>query len=186
MGHDDRWRRGAVLVPILAATPHSIVFVERAQHLRRHPGQIGFPGGMADAIDAGDPVTTALRELAEELGVAAKHVMVVGKLDDLSQAMNRFVITPIVGILDAQTCFSIDGNEIVGVFTVPLDAILMDGAIRSDDELTKLRGKAMYALTYEGRRIWGFTARILKSFVDAWNAPAPSLADTVRAALAAR
>lgn len=148
-----------------------MVFVERAQHLRRHPGQIGFPGGMEEPADGGDPVATALREFSEELGVGAERVTVVGRLPDLHQAMNEFLITPVLGILDDDTRFSIDADEIVGVFKVPLEAIVAPGALVPDDELTKMRGKAMHSLMYEGRRIWGFTGRILKSFVDAWNAP---------------
>lgn len=147
-----------------------MVFVERAQHLRRHPGQIAFPGGASDASDAGDPVRTALRELEEEIGVAAERVRVVGRLPESQQELNRFIITPIVGVLDDQTRFRVDGEEIAGVFAVPLAAILATGAVYHDAAITAARGKAMYAFDYEGRHIWGFTGRMLKSFVDAWNA----------------
>lgn len=182
-GEHGEWRRGAVLVPILANAPYGVVFVERARHLRRHPGQIGFPGGIAEPADSGDPVKTALRELWEELNVHPQSVKVVERLPDLNQALNRFVITPIVGILDASTCFSLDGDEIVGMFTVPLSSIVAPDALSEDAELSRTRGKAMYRLQHEGRCIWGFTARIVKSFVDAWNAPASSFRDTIEAAL---
>jgi 8-oxo-dGTP pyrophosphatase MutT (NUDIX family) len=162
MTESEGWRRGAVLVPILAEAPHRIVFVERAPHLRRNPGQIAFPGGIAEPQDAGDPVKTALRELSEELGVGAERVKVVGRLPDLEQPSNRLVITPVVGVLAAGTRFAIDGDEIAGVFTVPLAAIVAD-ATRKD------------AFDYEGRHIWGFTARVLKSFANAWSAPRSTL-----------
>jgi 8-oxo-dGTP pyrophosphatase MutT (NUDIX family) len=149
-------KRGAVLVPIVKANPISVVFVERAAHLRRNPGQVGFPGGEAEPADGGDPVRTALRELSEELGVAPECVKVVGQLSELEQRSSGLVITPVVGVLNADAPpFVADGDEIVGAFAVPLPLIVANRAP---------------SLTYDGRHIWGFTARILKSFVDGWNA----------------
>jgi 8-oxo-dGTP pyrophosphatase MutT (NUDIX family) len=174
--------RGAVLVPILARSPTSIVFVERAPHLRRHPGQIAFPGGVAEEIDGGDPVKTALRELFEELGVGAEGVKLVDRLAELEQLSSELLVTPIVGVLDNDTCFSVDGEEIAGVFTVPLASILARDAVYEDIELSAARGRAMYALDHEGRHIWGFTARILKSFVDAWSEKNSMLRAAVEAA----
>lgn len=162
-------------MPIFARAPNGVLFVERAAHLRRHPGQIGFPGGTDEPADAGDPVRTALRELFEELGVEAERVAIVGRLPDLEQRMNSFIITPIVGVLDAATRLALDGEEIAGVFTVPLAAIVAAGAIYDDLEITQSRGRPMYAFDYESRHVWGFTARILKSFVDAWTAPSSAL-----------
>jgi 8-oxo-dGTP pyrophosphatase MutT (NUDIX family) len=177
----EQWKRGAILVPILARAPHGIVFVERAQYLRRHPGELGFPGGLEEPSDGGDPVRTALRELAEELTVGAEHVSVVGRLPDVKQTSNRLVIAPIVGVLDGKTCFSADGEEIVGTFAVPLESVIAKGAIYKDAELSRERARAIYAFDYEGRRIWGFTARILKSFVEAWTAPASTLSSGAEA-----
>lgn len=170
-----------MLVPVLAPPPHSLIFVERAPHLRRHPGQIAFPGGAADASDAGDPIRTALREAQEEIGIAAERVRVVGRLPDSRQELNRFIIAPIVGVLDAATRFRVDGEEIASVFAVPLAAMLAPGAVYEDAAISAARGKAMYAFDYEGRHIWGFTGRILKSFLDALNAPESSLRRAVEA-----
>ena len=167
----EQWKRGAILLPIQARAPHGIVFVERAQHLRRHPGELGFPGGLEEPSDGGDPVRTALRELAEELTVGAEHVSVVGRLPHVEQSSSRLQITPIVGVLDASSCISADNDEIVGTFSVPLRWIIDEGAIYENAELSRERANTIYAFDYEGRRIWGFTARILKSFVEAWTAP---------------
>jgi 8-oxo-dGTP pyrophosphatase MutT (NUDIX family) len=164
-----------VIVPIIARASPSILFVERARHLRRHPGQIGFPGGITDPGDARDPVRTALRELAEELGVGAERVAVIGRLGDVEQILYRFIVTPIVGMVEPETSFSIDGEEIVGVFMVPLASILATGAIYEDAEKSAARGRTMYAFDYQGLHIWGLTARILKSFVEAWLAPESTL-----------
>jgi 8-oxo-dGTP pyrophosphatase MutT (NUDIX family) len=143
-----------------------MIFVERAPHLRRNPGQVGFPGGGAEPIDGGDPVLTALRELSEELGVVPECVNVVGRLSELEQRSSGLIITPVIGILSADVPpFVVDGDEIVGAFAVPLPLIVANSAS---------------SLDYDGRRIWGFTARILKSFVDAWNAPDSPLCKAIQ------
>jgi 8-oxo-dGTP pyrophosphatase MutT (NUDIX family) len=152
-----------------------VIFVERAQHLRRHPGQIGFPGGIEDPVDAGDPVRTALRELGEEIGVSEEQVRIVGRLTELEQHLNQLLITPIVGVLRAGTRFLVDGEEIAGVFAIPLASIVAARAIYEDAHVSATRGRTMYAFDYEGRHIWGFTGRILKSFADAWAAPDSAL-----------
>jgi 8-oxo-dGTP pyrophosphatase MutT (NUDIX family) len=167
----DLRRCGAVLIPIFANAPHNVIFVERARHLRRNPGQIGFPGGVEDPVDGGDPVKTALREFSEELGAGAESVDVVGSLPPLEQASSRLVITPIVGVLDAATRFSLDGEEIAAVLAVPMAAIVAEDGIYDDVERSKLRGRTMYAFDYQGHHIWGFTARVLKSFIDAVAQP---------------
>jgi 8-oxo-dGTP pyrophosphatase MutT (NUDIX family) len=176
-------KRGAVLVPLRASTPPNLIFVERAQHLRRHPGEIAFPGGIAEPIDGGDPVATALREIAEELGVEPHRVQVVGQLPEVEQVSSRFRITPIVGVLDNDTRFAPDGEEIAGILTVPFASVLAPGAIREDADFGGARSRPMYALDFDGRHIWGFTARILKSFVDAWYAPRSALRAAIERAL---
>jgi 8-oxo-dGTP pyrophosphatase MutT (NUDIX family) len=182
----EGWRRGAVLVPIFARAPHGVVFVERAAHLRRHPGQIGFPGGAEDPLDAGDPVETALRESFEELGVGADRITIVARLPELEQHVSRFRIVPVVGIVGEVPSFTLDLEEIAAVFTVPLAAIVASGAIYEDTDATLARSRAMYAFDYEGRHVWGFTARILKSFVDAWDAPESELQQKIGALIETR
>jgi hypothetical protein len=115
----------------------------------------------------------------EELGVATERVSVVGRLPDVTQATNCFVITPVVGVLAAETRLTIASEEIVGVFAVPLELIVAAGAIYEDSERSRARRKPMYAFDYGDRHIWGFTARVLKSFVDAWTAPASALCNAV-------
>lgn len=179
---NNAWRNGAVILAISAKPSHGILFVERGRHLRRHPGEIGLPGGGADEIDCGDSVRTALRELNEELNIPADRVRIVGELPVVKHKRSQFVITPFVGVRDAATTFSIDGDEIVGVFAVPLHAIVEEGAVYEDEDLSATAGRAMYAFDFENRHIWGFTGRVLKSFVDAWNAASSPLRTSIEAA----
>ena len=146
----DEPRAAAVLLAIFADPPHDVVFIERAAHLRNHPGQIALPGGAQDPADGDDPVKTALRELGEELGVTPDRVTIVGRLPALTQSSRRFTVTPVVGILQPHTLLTIDHAETAAVFTITLERDL--------------------AHEHGDLHIWGLTERILKAFVDDWNA----------------
>ena len=176
------WREAAVILAIFADPPHHVIFIERAAHLRHHAGQIGLPGGTADPIDGGNPATTALRELHEELNVDPRRVRIVGRLPQHKQTSNRFLVTPVVGIVEPETALTIDQAETVGVFTVPLATIVAPNAVYDDVAMRKIRGMEMFALDYGDRHIWGLTGRILKTFVDAWSEPDSALRSEIEAA----
>ena len=176
------WREAAVILAIFADPPHHVIFIERAAHLRYHPGQIGLPGGATDPIDGGDPATTALRELHEELNVDPSRVRIVGRLPQHTQVSNRFLVTPVIGIVKPETVLTIDHTETVGVFTVPLATIVAPNSVYDDVAMSKIRGREMYALDHGDHHIWGLTGRILKTFVDTWNEPDSALRSEIEAA----
>jgi len=173
-------RPAAVILGIFTETPHGVIFIERAPHLRSHAGQIGLPGGGSDPQDGGDLRTTALRELHEEVGVAADRVRILGELPVVRARVNNYAVTPFVATIEPGE-LRIDANETVGVFTVPLKMVLRDlhlgtvniGAISVETPM----------LMYGERRIWGLTGHILRAFVDAWNDPVDSLRERIERAL---
>ncbi|MBV8642494.1 MAG: CoA pyrophosphatase [Candidatus Eremiobacteraeota bacterium] len=174
-------RTAAVVLAILTQPPHGVVFIERAAHLRDHPGQIALPGGSVDPSDGGDLRRTALRELREEVGVAAERVTIVGELPMVRQRVNNFDVTPFVAAL-APGPLTIDGTETAAVFTIPLDVIvreLTEGTVKVGEWTVETQ-----LLDYENRRVWGLTGHILRSFVDAWTVPVSPLRDAVEAVLA--
>jgi 8-oxo-dGTP pyrophosphatase MutT (NUDIX family) len=148
-------RRAAVVIAIFRTAPHGIVFVERAAHLRDHPGQIGLPGGGVHAEDA-TLADTAVRELDEEVGIDASRVRLVDELPVIHQRIaNNFDVTPFVAVVEPGE-LRIDASETAGVFVVPLVRVLAFAGHES-------------SIDFEGRRIWGLTARILHEFVDRCN-----------------
>ena len=88
----------AVLVPLDRAAGEGItvLLTRRTEHLDDHPGQISFPGGRAEADDT-DPVETALRETEEEIGLARRHVDVVGRLATYDTVTGFTDCTPVIG-----------------------------------------------------------------------------------------
>ncbi|BCQ35349.1 hypothetical protein ERHA53_26920 [Erwinia rhapontici] len=72
-------RQAAVLVPIIAHPEPTLLLTRRAASLRKHAGQVAFPGGMMDSSDA-SLVATALREAQEEVAIPPDAVRVIGVL----------------------------------------------------------------------------------------------------------
>ena len=174
-------RTAAVIVAILRAAPHGIIFIERSAHLRDHPGQIALPGGSVDAADEGDLRRTALRELREEVGVTPERVTILAELPIASQRRaNNFDVTPFVATV-APGPLTIDGTETAAVFTIPLAIVierLAHGTVTVGEHSIET-----YLLDYESRRVWGLTGGILRSFVQAWNDEDNPLRTTLEAAL---
>jgi 8-oxo-dGTP pyrophosphatase MutT (NUDIX family) len=160
-------RRAAVVIAIFRIAPHGIVFVERAAHLRDHPGQIGLPGGGVHPEDR-DLEATALRELHEEVGIEPARATIVAQLPMLQQRLvNNFDVTPFVAVVEPGE-LTIHAAETAGVFVVPLAALLDPGLRKGSVEHRGIRVRSL-VLDYEGHRIWGLTARILDSFVAGWE-----------------
>ncbi|MBS0435102.1 MAG: CoA pyrophosphatase [Proteobacteria bacterium] len=116
----------SVLVPLVAhESGVTVLLTRRTEHLRDHAGQISFPGGRAEEIDA-DAVHTALREAEEEVGLAPAHVDVIGLLP-VYTTVTGFHVTPVVALVRPGFTLAIDSFEVAEAFEVPL-AFLMDPA----------------------------------------------------------
>ena len=174
-------RTAAVVVAILTTPPHGVIFIERAAHLRDHPGQIALPGGSVDPADGGDLRRTALREMREEVGVDSERVTILAQLPIVSQRRaNNFDVTPFVATV-APGPLTIDGTETAAVFTIPLAFIiesLQAGTVTVGEQSIET-----YILDFERRRVWGLTGHILRWFVEAWNDAANPLRAAVEGAL---
>jgi 8-oxo-dGTP pyrophosphatase MutT (NUDIX family) len=144
---------------------YHVLFTRRSVKVEHHKGEISFPGGTVHPDDS-DLLETALREGAEEIGLARGDVMILGRLDDISTVSTGFIITPYVGILPYPYAFQINKDEVAELIFVPLGALVRDGCMKVS-EVTR-EGKAIktFAFDYQGDMIWGATARILKQFLD--------------------
>jgi len=143
-----------------------VLFTERTNQVEHHKGQISFPGG---ACDEGDDCleTTALRETSEEIGVRPEDVEIVGQLDEMLTISN-FRVTPYVGILttNSEYPFVINEHEVAQVVQVPLPHLMDERNMEL--EVREYKGKQVLvpAYTFEGHRIWGATARMLRQFLE--------------------
>ena len=150
----------AVLVPLVNQPEGiTVLLTQRTGHLHDHAGQISFPGGRVDEGDA-DRTATALREAAEEIGIAPCAVEIIGALPEWD-IPTGFRVTPVVGWIEPPLELSPDTFEVAEVFEVPLEFFL-DPAnhTRHCDEING-RKRNYYAMLYQGRNIWGATAGML-------------------------
>ncbi len=158
-------REAAVLAPLfLRGGEVHVLFTQRPKTLRTHAGQISFPGGTRDPGDP-TPLHTALRETEEELGIPRGRVEVLGMLDELP-TVTEYRITPFVGVIPGDFAYRPNPHEIEEVIEVPL-AHLLDPAIQRS-EVWQVRGENhdVYFYDFGPHRIWGATARILKTFLQ--------------------
>ena len=163
----DRWTRAAVLVPLFekGGRPY-LLFTKRTERVKHHKGQISFPGGVVDERDE-NMEATALRETFEEIGLHRENARILGKLDDAFTISSGYLITPVVAEITYPYPFSINEEEIAELIEIPLEAFLDQD--RWTEEMYSDGGKNVpgYRFEYEGRIIWGATARIMKQFLDA-------------------
>jgi 8-oxo-dGTP pyrophosphatase MutT (NUDIX family) len=155
----------AVLIPIINRKGHyHILLTKRTSCLKVHKGQISFPGGSHTGQD-GTLLDTALRESQEEIGMDPEDVEIIGELDDTLTYTTNYVISPFVAFVRPFQV-KVNRGEIDEVLEVPLSALL-DKATRQE-EVRVLDGRAVntYSYNFQGRVIWGATARILDQILE--------------------
>jgi 8-oxo-dGTP pyrophosphatase MutT (NUDIX family) len=154
----------AVLVPIVVRSSLTLLLTERTASLKKHAGQIAFPGGRVDAEDA-TPIATALREAEEEIGLDPGLVEPLGFLDSYRTGTG-FLVRPVVAFVKPSFSLRLAEGEVADAFEVPL-AFLMDPANHMKDSREwRGRMRAYYAMTYGERYIWGATAGMLKNMYE--------------------
>jgi 8-oxo-dGTP pyrophosphatase MutT (NUDIX family) len=158
----------AVLVPLFGEPPRrGLVFTERRADLRRHAGEISFPGGRPD--HAGESMLeTALREANEEIGLDPRSVEVLGALPAVSTVVTGYKVHPVVGVIPEGLDFTPNPAEVAAVLLFGLDELMAGFAMR---RLIR-RGVPIRTPTYlvGEHLVWGATARILGSLLDRMDA----------------
>ena len=161
----DEQVAAAVLVPLYVTRDGElrVVLTRRRAALRRHAGEISFPGGRRDPEDAtlGD---TALREAEEEIGLARAEVRVVGALDRTSTFVTNYMIHPFVGLLGMRPEWRASELEVDAVLEPTLREVRA-GRTRTRVER---RGIAFEtdAYVFDDQLVWGATARILENLLE--------------------
>ena len=158
-------RDSAVLAPFIfrGAEPR-LLFTLRPTHLRRHAGQVSFPGGARDPDDA-TPLHTALREVREELGVAPESVEILGMLDEMVTT-TEFRVVPYVGLLDPSVELHPDAGEIAELLEIPVSDLLVPGLRRTERRFYRGTEHDVYFYDVGRHTIWGATARILSNLLS--------------------
>jgi 8-oxo-dGTP pyrophosphatase MutT (NUDIX family) len=154
----------AVLVPLFAEPDGRLhaVFTKRRSDMRRHAGEISFPGGRRD--DGETLEQTALREAFEEVGLPEHAVDVVGALAPVGTFVTNYAIYPFVGIIEPGFEWIVQETEVAEVLELALDDLVAGHHLKR----MVRRGMAFRTDVYEvdGHMVWGATARILGDLIQ--------------------
>ena len=154
----------AVLVPLYLEGEELVaVFTERRADLRRHAGEISFPGGRQDHPDE-DLRRTALREAEEEIGLSPDHVELVGALPPVGTFVTGYRIFPFVGLTAAGHRWQPQETEVAEVLELSLPTL----AAGFENRRLIRRGVPIKTPTYtvDDHLIWGATARIVQQLLE--------------------
>jgi 8-oxo-dGTP pyrophosphatase MutT (NUDIX family) len=159
----------AVLVPLYQDEDRwHVLFTRRTENVDSHRGQVSFPGGRIEEYDSG-PEAAALREAQEEIGLAPKDVVLLGRLDSLL-TVTQFLVTPVVGVIPWPYSFHLNGEEVATAFGVDLDWLVDPSNLEIRQRQPLVPGRAVpvyYFRPYKDEVIWGATARITLDLLDA-------------------
>src|SRR5512135_2456680 len=160
---ETRLKCAAVLVPLLRQDDQwNLLFTRRTDHVESHKGQVSFPGGGCDEGEI-TAEETALREAQEEIGVDPKRVRVLGRLANMI-TITSFRVTPVVGVIEWPTVFTVGQHEVERIFTIPL-YWLADTRNRWEFPVPG-RNRSLIAFhPYDGELLWGATARMTVDFL---------------------
>jgi 8-oxo-dGTP pyrophosphatase MutT (NUDIX family) len=142
----------------------SVILTRRADTLRRHTGQIAFPGGRCDDGEA--PWVAALREAREEIGLDPDRVWLAG-LSTPYRTGTGFHIIPVVGFIAPPIELAANPDEVADIFETPFGFLMDPGNHEQHHRVTPAGDKRrFYAMTWEDRFIWGATAGMLRALYD--------------------
>lgn len=174
-------RKAAVLILLTNEPDPNVVLTLRATHLRKHAGQVSFPGGSRDGVEA--PEQTALREAWEECGIDPDGVRLLGRLQVSSLPVTSFAVTPVVAVWDSPETLELtaDPSEVAGIYRVPV-SVLVDPANRAtwqwaptagSEARPRKAGHSGPAFVHADLVIWGFTAMLLDRLLRlaGWERP---------------
>ncbi len=158
-------RDASVLIAVVdhEASP-GLILTKRSSRLKHHPGQIAFPGGKVEDVDA-DASAAALREAHEEIGLPSSGVRVLGTLPP-HETVTGFMVTPVVSLISPGFEPVPEAGEVAEVFEVPLAHVLDRTNYRI--QYRRWRGERRYYFTvpWGPYYIWGATARMLRALAD--------------------
>ncbi len=154
-----------VIVPVFQRDgADHILFIKRSDSLSRHAGQMAFPGGVKEAADA-SILHTALREAQEEVGLAESDIEILGELDPVMTSLN-FMITPFVAAIPHPYAYCASIDEVSEIVEVPVANLLNSANFHIEKREYNSKLIDSYVYDYNGRTIWGATARIVRQLLS--------------------
>jgi 8-oxo-dGTP pyrophosphatase MutT (NUDIX family) len=149
----------AVLVAVVDRPRPGVILTVRTDTVRKHAGQISFPGGRMDPEDENE-IAAALREAREEIELPPAEVEIISTADRY-RTITGYEVTPVIGVVPPDLPLKPHPAEVAAIFEAPLDYLLdpRHQLIRT----VQWRGaeRSYYEIDWQGRRIWGATAAMI-------------------------
>jgi 8-oxo-dGTP pyrophosphatase MutT (NUDIX family) len=159
-------RDAAVLVPIVDRGDEAgVILTLRNANMRKHSGQIAFPGGAIDPEDDFQAEKAALREAHEEIGLEGRHVEVIGRLPRYLTTTG-YSITPVLGLVKPPFDLAVNPDEVADVFEVPLSFLMNPKNHRRESRVWQDKERFYYTMPFGDRFIWGVTAGIIRTLYE--------------------
>lgn len=149
----------AVLVAVVDRPRPTVILTLRPETMRKHPGQVSFPGGRIDPGDDG-PIDAALREAEEEIGLDRAKVEILGVADPYL-TVTGFEVIPVLGIVPPDLPLTPHPGEVAAVFEAPLHHILDPAHQHVRTAFWRGRERTYYEIDWQEQRIWGATAAMI-------------------------
>jgi 8-oxo-dGTP pyrophosphatase MutT (NUDIX family) len=160
-------QQAAVLIPVICRPVPTLLLTRRADMLRKHSGQVAFPGGVTEAEDS-SPIVTALREAQEEINIDPLSVIVLGQLIPL-ESVSGYQVTPVVGLVPPDLLFQGRHTEVKDFFEIPLQEALQLSRYYPLTGYYAGTYRRVYLSWYEDKFIWGLTAAIIYQLANQVN-----------------